>query len=80
MFALWDMMIIISSQSILDQTYVTYKATKSEAKYYSQIIISILTHYNILIQPSLARLKWNMGEICGLKFHLLNVHTPQKNY
>ena len=80
MFALWNMMIIISSKSILDQTYVTYKATKSEAKYYSQMIISIFTHYSPLIQPSLAWSKWNMGEICGLKFHLIYVHTSQKNW
>ena len=30
-----------------------------------------------LIQPSVARSKWNMGEICGLNFHLIYVDIIQ---
>ena len=40
---------------------------------------NLLTHHSPLIQPSLTWSKWNMGEICGLKFHSLHVHTTQKN-
>ena len=35
----------------------------------------ILTHSSPLIKPSFTRSKWIMVEICGLKFHLLYVHT-----
>jgi hypothetical protein len=36
-----------------------------------------LTHYMAVKQPSFAQSKWNMGEIYGLKFYLLYVHTSQ---
>jgi hypothetical protein len=37
-----------------------------------------LTPYTTLIQTSFMYSKWNMGEICGLKFHFLQVHASQK--
>ena len=37
-----------------------------------------LTPYTPLIHTSFTCSNWNMGEICGLKFHLLQVHTSQK--
>ena len=36
-----------------------------------------LTPNTWAIQPSLARSKWNMDEICGLKFQLSYVDMPQ---
>ena len=39
-----------------------------------------LTHSMLVIHPSFIQSKWNMGEICGLKFHLLYVHTSQIIY
>ena len=40
-----------------------------------------LTHYSPLIQPSVTRSKWNMDEICGLKFHFLcYVYIQHKNF
>ena len=36
-----------------------------------------LTHNTPLIHTSFTCSKWNMGEICGLTFHLLHVQTSQ---
>ena len=34
-----------------------------------------LTHSMLVIHPSFTQSKWNMGEICGLKFHLFHAYT-----
>jgi hypothetical protein len=31
-----------------------------------------------MIQPSFTSSKWNVGEIFGLKFHVSNLHAPQR--
>ena len=38
----------------------------------------MLTHNMAMIQPSITSSKWNTGEICGLKFPISYVDTPQK--
>ena len=42
------------------------------------LVSNELTHCSPLIQMSVTLAKWNMGEMCGLKFfNLWYVHTPQ---
>ena len=41
------------------------------------LLFTVLTPNTPLIHTSFTYSKWNMGEICGLKFHLIYVHASQ---
>ena len=47
---------------------------------YLTLIFAALTPNMPLIHTSFMYSKWNMGEIFGLKFHLLYVHASQKSF
>ena len=61
-------------------SYLIWFPTTGTVKYLQlkSIIDYHLTPNTPLIHTSFTYSKWNMGEICGLKFHLWYVHTSQK--
>ena len=68
--------------SFLNQCFV--RSSADTIWWYLQLIsaeISLkisLTPITPLIHTWFEHSKWNMGEICGLKFHLSDLHTPHR--
>ena len=56
------------------------RVPRSIFNFFGRSVNPQLTHYSHVIQPSLTLSKWNMGQICGIKFCLLYVNAPQFIY